>query len=690
MGAMSDSPSALTAEAEALSLNNALLARMAALSKLAARLTRSVHWDELCRNAIVLGRQELGFDRLGLWFTGSEPNTIVGSYGTDENGSLRDERGLTRQLSENFPLDEAVYRKERYACEQDILIPSLTGAPLKPGWKATAALWDGEQIIGYLFTDNLLQQLPYSEHDGELLALYALLLGHLCTRQRIEEELRERATSYRALVDAIPDHLLVVTRTGIILDYHAAQATALALGSDHLIHKSVYDILSTELADQYLRALDEVVQTGRVLTLDHPMQIDNHFYHVETRMSAAGGDKVVALVRDVTDRKHLEEQLYTSQKTESLGRMASGIAHDFNNLLTVIQGFASVAEMQVASGPAKLRTALAQIKSASEKGSHLTSQLLLFARKQRIQPRVVDINALLNGMKTILCSLLGEEIELSTDLDAGLGQVQIDPGQFEQVIVNLAVNARDAMPKGGRFTIRTRNQIIDEAELRLRPSIPAGSYVLIEVMDTGMGIEPALQKQIFDPFFTTKEHGKGTGLGLAICHSIVQQSGGQIRVQSLPTQGTTFQIFLPRSPVAATAALQPTVVTPVAGAETILLVEDDEPVRAVAVEMLSSYGYTVLECAAGVDALRTARDYPRPINLLMTDMMMPQMNGREVAEQFMQLRPGIPVLLVSGHMAELPDALVNRPNVTFLPKPYSLPALTKTVRKLLDQRLSLQ
>lgn len=666
-----------------------LLERMAALSKLAARLTRSANLDELCRNAVVLGRQELGFDRLGLWFTNQEPNTIVGVYGTDETGALRDEHGMVMNLAD-FPLGPAIYRKERYAFELGIPIASITGEPLKQGWKATAALWDGEEIIGYLFTDNLLQQRPYADHDGELLALYALLLGHLCTRQRIEEALREREASYRAVMDAIPDYLFVVTRTGVLIDYHAAKPMLLNAPPAAFLGHSIAEFLQPHLAEQYQQTIEMVVQTGEPVTFDHTLVLDDTVYHFETRMTAAGNDKVVALMRDVTKRKQLEEQLYASQKLESMGRMASGIAHDFNNLLTVIQGFTSVAESQATEGTPKLRKALTHIRSAGEKGARLTNQLLLFARKQVVQPRIVDVNALLGGMKTMLTPLLGDTIELQILLDPALGHVQIDPGQLEQVIVNLAVNAADAMPHGGHFLIKTQTVQIDEASAYGRITLPVGTYSLIEVSDTGVGIPPTIQMQIFEPFFTTKETGKGTGLGLAICYSIIEQSGGHLRVQSAPHQGATFQIFLPQTATTmpAPAPAAPTVMNN--GSETILLVEDDAPVRAVALEMLSSYGYTVLACADGVEAMQKAKAYSHPIHLLMTDIVMPQLSGREVAEQFMQLRPGVPVLLVSGYVGELSEQLVSKPNVTFLPKPYTLPLLTKTVRTILDQRLPLQ
>jgi len=671
---------------EPLSVANDFLNKLAALSKLAARLTRSANLDELCRDAIALGCQELGFDRLGLWFSNPESDTISGTYGTDEVGNVRDEHSFTLRLSENFPLVQAICRKERYAYETDITISTLTGTPMANGWKATAALWDGEEIIGYLFTDNLLQRLPYSDHMGELLALYALLLGHLCSRQRAAEAAREREARYRALIDAIPDYLFVITSTGQILDFQPARPSPVPQALTEMSGKSVREILHTKLAERYMQAIEGVLQTGKMVTVEHSLRYGDTLHHFETRIAAVDKDKVMALARDVTDRKRLEEQLYISQKIESLGRMASGIAHDFNNLLTVIQGFATVAENQAVDGPPKLRKALTHIHAASEKGANLTSQLLLFARKQVVQPTIVDVNSLIYEMETILILLLGKDMQLHIDLASMLGQVRIDVGQFEQVIINLAANARDAMPDGGQLTIRTRQLLLNETEGRLRFNVPAGEYVLIELHDTGVGIDEALQKQIFEPFFTTKELGKGTGLGLAICHSIVQQSGGQLQVQSAPNQGTTFQILLPQTRELPTLIPQssPPTLAP-SGSETILLVEDDEPVRAVAVEILSSYGYVVLACATGAEALQTASDYPEPINLLMTDMRMPKMNGREVAEQFMHLRPHVPVLLVSGYVDELPSHLVNQPNVTFLPKPYTLPLLTKTVRTILDQ-----
>lgn len=665
---------------------NVFLDKMAALSKVAAALTRSANLEELCRNAIVLGRAELGFDRLGLWFTDDEVTELTGTYGTDESGKLRNEWGRIMRIKEDFPMQQALKRKERYACDTNIMIPSLSGQQLTFGWKATAGLWNGEKIIGYLFSDNLINHQPYSEHDGELLALYALLLGHLCTRQQIEEELRKREASYRTLLNAIPDYLFVVTRQGLVVDYQDAHQPIPALDLTRFRGRQIAELVPPEIADLFRVAIEDAFTQRRIASFEYTVSIGGEFYLFETRITADDHDKVVVLVRDVTNRKRLEEQLYASQKMESLGRMASGIAHDFNNMLTVIQGFTSMAESQLPENAVRLQRAFSHIRSATEKGARLTNQLLLFARKQPSQPKVLNINDLILGIKTILRTTLGEALTLLLSLDPQLGQVEIDPGQFEQVLINLAVNARDAMPNGGTLTITTQNLWLDEQEPWHHLHMTPGAYILIAVNDTGSGIDPSIASKIFEPFFTTKAPGKGTGLGLSICQSIIQQAGGQIKLQSSLGEGSTFQLLLPQTAKPMSAVATPADGQATTGAETILLVEDDPPVRTVAVEVLTSQGYRVLACASGAEALAVASNPANSIDLLITDIIMPQMNGIEVAERFMQVRPQLPILLVSGYVADLPDALMQHPHVSFLAKPYTLYSLTSTVRTLLDKQ----
>jgi signal transduction histidine kinase/ActR/RegA family two-component response regulator len=664
---------------------NQFLNQMSALSNVIAALTLSASFDELCYSAIDRGRRELGFDRLGLWFTTDDPECISGSYGTDEAGKIRDERHISYRFLDDDAWGRWLRRRERYIYAPGTLIPGPDGQPLSIGWKAGAALWNGEQIIGYLFTDNLLHQRPYSDNEGELLALYALLLGHLCTRQRIEEALRERETSYRTLIDAIPDYLLVITRDGLFVDYHAAQPAATEFPLAALIGKRLAEDAASPLITKCLAAIEEAFRTGEVVTWEHPLRYKKKTYHFEIRVTAGDNDRAVVLARDMTNRKLLEEQLLAAQKMESMGRMASGIAHDFNNLLTVIQGFTSVAATLAPPDATRLAGALERIRIASEKGARLTNQLLLFARKQVVQPQVLSVNEQIHAMTTLLESLLGEHIALSVSYDATAGYILMDPGQFEQILVNLAVNAHDAMPNGGCFTVATCAITVGDGEQNPWLSLPRGNYVLIEVSDTGAGMSEEIRQQIFEPFFSTKGAGKGTGLGLAICQGVVQQNGGHILVESAVGQGATFSIYLPvttrlRAPSTPLVNHQGA-----AGVETILLVEDDDSVRATAVEVLSSHGYQPLACGSGREALALARNPDVDIALLLTDLIMPQMGGGEVAEQFLQLRPTIPVLLVSGYVGELPEDLVSRANVHFLPKPYTAVGLTNAVRKYINQ-----
>jgi len=668
---------------------NRFLHQIAALSKVIVALTMSESVDELCYNAIDLGRRELGFDRLGLWFTTADEGYISGSYGTDEKGNIRDERQKRFFFRDDYGFGKQLRGRQRYIFETGTVIDGLDGKPLQYGWKAAAALWNSEEIIGYLFTDNLICGRPYSEDEGELLGLYALLLGHLYTRLEIEETLRERESSYRTLIDAIPDYMFAVTRDGLIVDCHEAQPATLAMSITDMVGKTVHDVVYKKAADLYMAAIAEAFATGEVITFEYPLRYEAEHYgmmnhHLEVRVTAGSNDNVVVLVRDVTNRKVLEDQLAAAQKMESLGRMASGVAHDFNNLLTVIQGFSSLAMTVAADGPPRLLKALERITLAGEKGARLTHQLLLFARKQVMQPQIIYVNKQIQSISTILESILGETIALAFHCDSTTSNVYMDPGQFEQVLVNLAVNARDAMPSGGCFSIATCNVSIAANETNNWLHLPLGLYVLIEVSDTGLGMSEEVQRQIFEPFFTTKDIGKGTGLGLAICHGIVQQNHGHIQVNSQLGKGTTFSIYLPIS------LRQPMKLRDVAdqgisvGSETILLVEDDEPVRAVATEVLSSHGYTVLECATGREALQIAQDYSTPIDLLITDMMMPQMTGHEVAEHFIELRPGVPILFISGYVGELPDSFVDKPNICFLPKPYTVAHLGQMVRKSID------
>jgi two-component system cell cycle sensor histidine kinase/response regulator CckA len=369
---------------------------------------------------------------------------------------------------------------------------------------------------------------------------------------------------------------------------------------------------------------------------------------------------------------------------ESVGRLAGGVAHDFNNLLTVITGYTEFVQQQLPSDAPQQKDLL-QIQAAAERAANLTHQLLAFARQQVIEPKVIQLNHLILNLDKMLRRLIGEDIELTTLTAPTLEPVLADPGQIEQILVNLAVNARDAMPDGGKLTIETAHVTLDEDYTRLHPEVLPGHYTLFSVSDTGMGIEESVQQHIFEPFFTTKKKGKGTGLGLATCYGIVKQAGGHIWLYSEPGHGTTFKIYLPCVKAAAEAAVpQPSVERP-RGSETILLVEDEPPVLKLAATVLRRQGYTVLEASNGQEALEMAGEYTGEIHLLLTDVIMPQMGGKALVALLQANHPGMKILYASGYTD---DTIVHhgilKAGVAFLQKPFTPSSLAHKVRMTLD------
>ncbi len=393
----------------------------------------------------------------------------------------------------------------------------------------------------------------------------------------------------------------------------------------------------------------------------------------------------VGVQADVTARRGLESQFRQAQKMEAVGRLAAGIAHDFNNLLTIINGYSELLLQDLPAGDPS-REPVEEIAKAGERSAGLTRQLLAFSRQQVLAPRVLDLNALVADTERMLRRLVGEDVAVVTALAAGLWEVRADPGQVEQVLMNLAVNARDAMPRGGRLTLATRNVVLDEAYALAHPDARPGPHVLLGVADTGAGIPPEVRARIFEPFFTTKGPGQGTGLGLATVYGIVRQSGGHVAVASEVGVGTAFEVYLPRveGPAGGSrgrAGLR----TPPRGAETVLLVEDDAGVRALACHVLAGCGYDVLEAAGGDEALRVAARHGGPIHLIVTDVVMPGAGGRAVAERVVARHPAARVLFVSGYTD---DAVLRhgvlRDGVNFLQKPFTPVALAFKVREVLD------
>ncbi len=433
---------------------------------------------------------------------------------------------------------------------------------------------------------------------------------------------------------------------------------------------------------------------GEPCSIDHrvvPPDGSIRVVHQRGEVVFDGGGKPVRMagtVQDVTREKQLEAQLFQAQKIEAIGRLAGGVAHDFNNVLTVVMGYCDLIETKLRPEDPLRRYAVEAQKNLG-RAAGLTRQLLAFSRKQILSPRPLDLNAVVSGMEDMLRRLIGEGVDLVVAPGRDLRITKADRGQIEQVIMNLAVNARDAMPEGGKITIETANVELDEAYARGHLPVTPGSYVMLAVTDTGTGMDEETARRIFEPFFTTKEMGKGTGLGLSTVYGIVKQSGGYIWVYSEPGRGTTFKIYLPPSEEAAAPAesVPVSAAVPASGTETILVVEDEDGIRELVSKVLSLGGHTVLGAAGGKEAVAAVERHEGPIHLMLTDMVMPGMSGPELADRLKTKRPAMKVLYMSGYAD---DAVIRHgelaPGTPFLQKPFTTTSLTQKIREVLGGR----
>lgn len=541
---------------------------------------------------------------------------------------------------------------------------------------------DGTLIDVEIFTHNLL----YEGRPSKLVSATDV------TKRRIaEQELIKSEERYRDLVENAHDIIYSHDLEGNYTSINEAGERITGYTREEAVNMNITQTVAPEFVDKAremiaakLRGEESTAYELEILAKDR----SRICVEVNTKLISHDGKPVgvQGIARDITARKLLEEQLRQSQKLESVGRLAGGIAHDFNNMLTAINGYSDLTLRQLPEDH-RLRRNIEEIKKAGERSAQLTNQLLAFSRRQMLQPEVVDLNEILTDTTQILRRVIGEDVELITDLQRGIGAVKVDRGQITQIIMNLAVNARDSMPGGGKVTIATRNVFITPEQTRSFPGLLPGAYVEMTVSDTGTGIQGDDLEHIFEPFFTTKEVGKGTGLGLSTVYGIVKQSGGSVRVSTVVGTGTTFEVYLPRVVVDDSAAVSGVIEDnkfPF-GPETILLVEDEEVVRSLLHETLEACGYDVIVAADGNAAIAVCENSPKPIDLLITDVVMPQMGGRELAEKLGKLMPSLPVLFISGYMD---DALVRESvldsDVNFIQKPFTLETISKRVRALLD------
>jgi len=496
-------------------------------------------------------------------------------------------------------------------------------------------------------------------------------------RKSAEEALREANNTLRAVIRTSPLAIYAVDLDGRVKNWNAAAHRMLGWQEWELLGEPLPHMLDTEterfqayLEQQSLTGIADTPFETRCKTRDGRI-LDANIWTAGLRDGFGALRGAVHMMADVTERKRLEEQLHHSLKMEAMGRLAGGVAHDFNNLLMIIEGYLQILLDEVRPGD-PLRADLEEVLKAAQRAADLTKQLLAFSRRQIVQPKLVDLNSLIRNLERMLKRIIGEDIELVTRLEPGLKDVFADPGQIEQVVVNLTVNARDAMPGGGRLVIETSSVHLD------------GEYVMLAVADNGIGIEPNVRPHLFEPFFTTKERGKGTGLGLSTSYGIIKQNGGDIQVESEPGKGSTFSVYFP---VAADDTIRREVRTEekvLSGSETVLLVEDDESVRAVLEAMMRRRGYDVLSCGSPDDALDICERYTAVIHLLVTDMILPVMNGRELVQKVRALRPGIRVLCVSGYAETIGEDQSGKP-LDYLQKPFAPETLAAKVREVLSR-----
>ncbi|NOZ21761.1 MAG: PAS domain S-box protein [Planctomycetes bacterium] len=768
------------------------------LLDLTDHLTQAQSFDGLCRQAVELGRERLGFDRMGIWFFDrTDPDYIRGSFGTDKEGRTRDERDWRRHLPGIFESlkktggNEAVLQEGPF-CDAGIEMADK-------GERVIAPIADGENIIGLLSADNLMSRRRMTQQDREALTLFASILGHLFSRQEAEDARQTSEANLRYIIEQNADAMVILDREGVVRFANPAAEAITGTPADKLIGgtfglpgrpeerveidifrpggkpvvaemrmvevewegepaylASLRDVTDRKEAEKQLsesenryRTLFEdspeaisLTRQGKIIDVNpawlrlhgyqrknevigmdvldviHPddrhilekrrtmprEELDKGYeirdvrtggqvvnVQVYSRTVALGGESViVTTLHDVTERKQAEEQrrqlqaqLLQAQKMEAVGRLAGGVAHDFNNLLTTIQGFAELG-LWDADESNPLYDNIKHIHGATLRAANLVRQLLLFSRKQPTDFAPLNVNATISDLLKMLNRIIGEDVTVLTEFDDGPLIIEGDAGNIEQVVMNLALNARDAMPNGGTLTIQTCPATVTEQDVAQTPEAQAGRFVCIRVGDTGAGMDEEVMARIFEPFFTTKGVGKGTGLGLSVVYGIVKDHGGWTRVQSQPGRGSTFEIYLPIAEDTSGAGNSETEHSemPKGKGERILVVEDEENVRLVAAQALSQYGYDVVPVSSARQALQVFQKLDGEIDLLFSDVVLPDEDGIWLIDELRSRKPDLGVLLASGYSDDKSQwPVIRRRGFHFINKPYKVSDLLNAAQE---------
>ncbi len=668
------------------------LARLRAMARLSGLIASSLDLDEVLREIARAAAQLMEAPAVGVWVADEKAGTLeVRAFSDDRLGATYPRRSIG--LGEGLPGWVATHR-------QPVIVADVfeDGRVLAPDWFRQHGLRSA-YIVPIVHQGVLLGVLALNgpaafeldAEDRELLESFAGQAALAIRNARLYEDARGARDFLRSIAEHSPAGIVTTDVRGHVTYFSPRAEELLGYRSAEVVGRAVAEFQrgGREAARTLMRRLRE---EGRLR--EHETEIlasDGRW--VECRFSLAllrdaAGTTIgtLAILEDTSERKRLEAQLRQAQKMEAVGRLAGGIAHDFNNLLAVIMGHSDLIKSVLRKGDG-LAHDVEQIRRASERAASLTRQLLAFSRRQFLQPQVIDVNTLVGNLATMLHRLIGEDIQLELRLDPAAGRVSADPGQLEQVVMNLTVNARDAMPQGGQLTLETGPAMLDKTFVTAHPGSSTGAHVRLSIRDNGCGMSPDVLSHLFEPFFTTKEPGRGTGLGLSTVYGIVKQHRGYIDVQSEPGQGSTFAVYLPRvdaKPAAERAAARERLMP--GGRETVLFVEDEVALRDLMHRVLAKGGYTVLAAGDGLEALALVEAHQARIDVVVTDVVMPRMSGPELATRLRTRDPGIRLLYVSGYTADqLRSQTDLGADATLLAKPFTSDGLLRKVREVLDR-----